>query len=79
MIETKDGGLNILAWDFAEKDFVQGGAPEFDIFMEYESPGGGSDVTTPGAPQLGGADVRTVTEAEFNNHVAEIKQPKNLI
>jgi len=42
--------------------------------MEYESPELGDDSTDPDTPPLGGADVRTVTKAEFDAHVAKIKK-----
>lgn len=74
MEETSDGGSLLSTWDWKKKDFVQGGDRDFDAFMEYESSGDGEDVTDPGTPLLGGADVRTVSEAEFEAHVAKLKK-----
>jgi hypothetical protein len=72
-VKTADGGSIILAWNFAEKNFVQAGAPEFDSFMEYELPGDGDDVRNASTPIMGGIDVRTVTKAEFDAHVEDLK------
>lgn len=74
MVETSDGGAALRAWDWETNDFVRGGANEMAALMEYESPELGDDSTDPDTPPLGGADVRTVTKAEFDAHVAKIKK-----
>ena len=61
MVRTSDGGAALRVWDWDKNDFVRGGAEDFDVLMEYESPGGGADALNPDTPLLGGADVRTVT------------------
>ena len=75
MVRTSDGGAEILAWDWEAKDFVGGTVGDFDALMEYESPGGGADALKGDVPLLGGADVRTVSDAEFKAHVAKMKKP----
>ena len=71
---TDDGGMRFRTWDFAENDFVIGGADDWDVLMGFESPGGGPD-TAPGATgKDGGADYERVTKAEFEAHVAALRR-----
>ncbi len=67
------GGVRFEVWDFNVGDFVIGGANDWDVWMGFESPGGGSD-TKPGATgKDGGIDLVTVTKAEFDAHVERLR------
>lgn len=67
------GGVRFEVWDFKVGGFVVGGPNDFDVWMGFESPGGGSD-TEPGATGKGGGiDLVTVTKAEFDAHVEKLR------
>ena len=70
---TGKGGVRFEVWDCKVGDFVIGGPNDFDVWMCFESPGGGSD-TEPGATGKGGGiDLVTVTKAEFDAHVEKLR------
>jgi len=72
--ETDDGGGDFMVWDFKLGDFRRGNEFDTDAFFEFESPGGGDDVGPGRIGPRGGLDVRDVTEAEFDAHVAKLRK-----
>ena len=65
--------MRFRAWDFKTGGFVIGGPNDWDVLEGFDSPGGGPD-TLPGATgKDGGGDLRMVSKAAFDAHVAKLR------